>query len=377
MSLYQLPEHLIKSLKEREQNGLLRRLGKDFPSIDFCSNDYLGFSKTGLLNAALNNSDYEPGKHFGSTGSRLISGNTNFIEETEKHIALFHHAESALVFNSGYDANVGLFSCIPQKGDLILFDEYIHASVYDGIRLSYATHYKFRHNDIAALQELIARHKNNFTNIFIAVESVYSMDGDTAPLLEISDLCKKEKNVFLIVDEAHAIGVFGKQGRGLCNAMNMEKRCFARIYTYGKAMGCHGAAVVGDTALRDYLVNFSRSFIYTTALPSHSVNAIATSYKLLIESNEQEKLQQNIAYFYSKTGSIKKLIRSQSAIHCLVVDGNSKADELESLLAKNNIYAKSIKSPTVKAGSERVRFCLHAFNTREELDKLINIINVF
>lgn len=372
----QLPEHLLKALMEREQKGLLRKLNKNFPTIDFCSNDYLGFSRQGLLSAELGASGYVR-TMLGSTGSRLISGNSELVESAEKHIALFHHGESALIYNSGYDANVGLFSCVPQKNDLVLFDELIHASIYDGIRLSHAAYYKFRHNDMASLKDMIARHKNNFSNIFIAVESVYSMDGDTAPLLDMVELTKGNENIFLMVDEAHAIGVFGKQGRGLCNALNIEKEIFARVYTYGKAMGCHGAAVVGSDALKSYLVNFSRSFIYSTALPGHSIECILCGYKLLIETQQQEKLQENIAYFYSKASAESRFIKSQSAIHSIIIGDNQKAEELEVLLAKNGIYAKAIKSPTVKQGTERVRFCVHAYNTRAEIENLFALLSVY
>ena len=321
MSLYHHPTYLLKALAEREQNGLLRKLSHSFPGIDFCSNDYLGFSRLGLLDAKLSSvaeQDAEPGEkprgYFGATGSRLISGNTRLMEEAEKQIALFHHAQSALIFNSGYDANVGLLSSVPQKTDLILYDEHIHASIYDGIRLSHATHYKFKHNDLEALDDLIQRHKKSFDNMYVVVESIYAMDGDSAPLLELVEICQDSKNIFLIVDEAHAIGVFGKQGRGLCNALSIEKECFARIYTYGKAMGCHGAAVVGSDILRNYLINFSRTFIYTTALPHYSIEAIKHAYQLLIETDQKEALQNNIAYFYSKAGSIKNWGKSQSAI---------------------------------------------------------------
>ncbi|MCW3077801.1 MAG: 8-amino-7-oxononanoate synthase [Bacteroidetes bacterium] len=376
MSQHQLPEHLLRSLMEREQKGLLRKLNKRTPPIDFCSNDYLGFSREGFLSEAVRN--IEPlRKSFGSTGSRLISGNSDLIEGAEKHIALFHHAPSALIFNSGYDANVGLFSCIPQKHDLVLYDELIHASIYDGIRLSHATHYKFRHNDMASLQDLITRHKSSYNNIYIAVESVYSMDGDTAPLIEMVDLCRVHERTYMLVDEAHALGVFGKQGRGLCSALNIEKKIFARIYTYGKAMGCHGATIVGSEALRNYLINFSRAFIYSTALPGHSIDAILCAYKLLIETNQQERLQENIAYFYTKASGIKKFIPSQSSIHSMIVGDNTRAEELEIILAKNHLHAKAIKSPTVKSGTERVRFCIHAYNTREEIDNLFTLLNVF
>jgi 8-amino-7-oxononanoate synthase len=337
----------------------------------------LGFSKLGLLKNKLETTSLISELSFGSAGSRLISGNSKFIEAAEKEIALFHHSESALIFNSGYDANLGLFSSVPQKDDLVLFDELIHASIYDGIKLGYAKHYKFKHNDVGSLNDLIQRHQHNFKAIYIAVESVYSMDGDIAPLVEIIELIKGLENVFLIVDEAHAIGVFGKHGRGLCNELGIEKACFARVYTYGKAMGCHGAAIAGSDLLRNYLINFSRSFIYTTALPNHSVEAIVHAYQLLVETDQKGSLQTNIEHFNSKTSGIKNLIKSKSAIHSLVVGNNQKADLLEKQLAQNNIYVKAIKSPTVKEGTERLRFCLHAFNTKQEIDLLIESCQVF
>lgn len=370
MSNHQFPEYLLKSLQEREKKGLLRQLRTDFPTIDFCSNDYLGFSKLLLTHSDQNASS-------GSTGSRLISGNSQLTEDTEKKIALFHHAEAALIFNSGYDANVGLFSSVPQKNDLILFDEFIHASIYDGIRLSHANHYKFKHNSVSALKELIQRHRLSHQNIFVAVESVYSMDGDQAPLKEIVDLLINYENVYLIVDEAHAIGVFGEEGRGLCNELNIESRCFARIYTYGKAMGCHGATIAGSITLRQYLINFARSFIYTTALPSPSIKSISVAYDMLASTEEQKHLKNNIAYFNSKTSGIQKLIPSTSAIHCYITGTNDKAQELEQLLADDQIYAKAIKSPTVKEGTERLRICLHAYNTQQEIDQLTKRLNSF
>jgi 8-amino-7-oxononanoate synthase len=369
-----IPAHLLKALTERQQKGMLRRLAVHLPEIDFCSNDYLGFSKTGLLTGKLKDSSYTS-VHYGSGGSRLISGNTHFIEEAEKQIAMFHHAKSALIFNSGYTANLGLLSSVPQKDDLVLYDELIHASMHDGIRLGNATHYKFRHNDVHALKDLIQRHYSNFKNMFIVVESVYSMDGDLAPLLEITELIKNMENVFLIVDEAHAIGVFGNQGRGLCSALGIENKCFARIYTYGKSMGCHGAAIVGSEILRSFLINFSRPFIYTTAPPNSCIDAILHAYQLLIQTNQKGLLQDNISYFYSKTSGIKNMIKSQSAIHSLIIGSNEKADLVEQELGKKNIHAKAVKSPTVKAGTERIRFCIHSYNTKSEIDLLLGALS--
>lgn len=383
MSLYHQPTHLLKALAERQQNGLLRKLSLSSPEIDFCCNDYLGFSKLGLLEAKLQSTVgaskvlEEKRNFFGATGSRLISGNSYLIDETEKQIAMFHHGESALIYNSGYDANVGLLSSVPQKTDLILYDEFVHASILDGIRLSYATHYKFKHNDIESLEELIHRHQKNFDNIFVVVESVYALDGDSSPLIELVDICQASKNIFLIVDEAHAIGVFGKQGRGLCNALSIEKKCFARVYTYGKAMGCHGAAIVGSEILRDYLINFSRSFIYTTALPQYSIEAIKHAYQLLIETDEKDKLQSNIAYFYSKSSSFRSFVKSQSAVHTMHVGSNDAALKIEKELKGQNIHARIMKSPVVKPGTERVRFSIHSFNTRHEMDQLLDLVSKY
>lgn len=379
MSLYHHPTYLLKALAEREQSGLLKKLSLQTPKIDFYSNDYLGFSRLGLLDEKLRSAgtqtDSQTPIQFGSTGSRLISGNSQVMDEAEKQIALFHHAQSALIFNSGYDANIGLLSSVAQKTDLILFDELVHGSIYDGIRLSRATHYKYKHNDIDALEELILRHHKNFDNIYVVVESVFAQSGDSSPLLELTEICQDLKNIFLIVDEAHAIGVFGKQGRGLCNALSIENRCFARIYTFGKAMGCHGAVIVGSEILKSYLINFSRSFIYTTALPNFSIEAIKHAYQLLIETNQKDALQKNIAYFYSKSQGIKQLERNRSAIQTFRLDSNEQVDRLDRELKAKGIFGRIMKSPMVKVGQESIRFSIHSFNTDLEMDVLLEVLS--
>lgn len=363
-------QHKIEQVKEKKQ---FRSLKTDYPSIDFSSNDYLGFSSQGFLLDELKTLD--PAIKTGSTGSRLISGNSFLFNEIENEIAHFHHAESALIYNSGYDANLGLLSSVPQKGDLILSDELIHASLIDGIRLSFATNYKFKHNDVSSLKELVTRHQSSFKEIYVVVESVYSMDGDCAPLLDIANFCK-EINAHLIVDEAHAIGVFGKNGNGLCYELNIEQLCFARIYTYGKAIGCHGASVVGSEELKHYLINFSRSFIYTTAMPEHSLLSIKAAYQLLKKTFEIEKLRSHVIYFNTlMTKSHHNFIDSTSAIHCHILKGNNDVQFLEEKLAKRNFFVKSIKSPTVKEGQERMRLCLHSFNTKDEIAELLSLIH--
>lgn len=365
------PSTITALLQQRIDKDSFRCLKANYPSIDFSSNDYLGFSSQGYLFEEIKT--IKPSIHIGSTGSRLISGNSSLFNEIENDISQFHHAEAALIYNSGYDANLGLLSSVPQKGDLILSDELIHASLIDGIRLSFATHYKFKHNDVKGLQELIDRHKTSFNEIYVVVESVYSMDGDSSPLIDLVKLCNDDK-IHLIVDEAHAIGVFGKQGRGLCEELNIENDCFARIYTYGKAMGCHGAAIVGSEELKKYLINFSRSFIYTTAMPEHSLLAIKAAYQLLLKTGEIEKLRSNIAYFNSQLNNSSNFIKSESAIHCKLLSGNNQVQEVEEKLNGLDVFVKSIKSPTVKEGQERLRICLHSFNTSKEIDFLLNTI---
>lgn len=366
------PYKLSQKLIQAKEKFLFRSLKTYYPSVDFSSNDYLGFSSQGYLHQEMQL--LESSVKIGSTGSRLISGNSTLFNEIENEIANFHDAETALIFNSGYDANLGLLSSVPQKGDLILSDELIHASLIDGIRLSHATHYKFSHNDITSLLELVKRHKETFQEIYIVVESVYSMDGDCAPLVELSNICK-QYNLNLIVDEAHGIGVFGAQGKGLSQELKIQDDCFARIYTYGKAMGCHGAAIVGSEELKHYLINFSRSFIYTTAMPEHSLLVIKAAYQLLAKTKEIEKLKKNINYFNSILISENSFIESQSAIHCKVISGNKQVQEIEEKLSQSNLFVKSIKSPTVKERQERIRICLHSFNTKEEIELLVNSLS--
>src|SRR4051812_34169388 len=200
-----LEEILIK----RKDESRFRSLSTN-KLIDFSSNDYLGLARSGVLKEAINKELKKfPDYTNGSTGSRLLSGNSAYAEELEQWIADFHYAEAGLIFNSGYDANLGLFSCIAQRNDTILYDQLSHASIIDGIRLSFAASRAFQHNDLIDLEEKLKTAKGN---IFVVVESIYSMDGDFAPLKELIELVEKYKAV-IIVDEAHATGVFGKQGR--------------------------------------------------------------------------------------------------------------------------------------------------------------------
>ena len=369
---------LLQSLQKREEQNALRKLVVNEQLIDFCSNDYLGFSRNKELLEATQNElatyNNQLLTNVGSTGSRLLAGNSVYVENLEKKIATFHNAEAGLIYNSGYDANVGLFSSIGQKGNTIIYDELIHASVHDGIKLSSASAFLFRHNDVKHLEE---RLKIVQGIIYVAVESVYSMDGDVSCLKEISDLCKKY-NANLIVDEAHATGITSNNGKGVVEALGIEKLVFARVHTFGKAMGCHGAIVLGSNLLRDYLINFSRSFIYTTALPIKSLVAINQSYQLLQKSQALiNQLQENIDFFKNNILLNKniRLIESNSPIQCIVVSGNTEVKQIASKIKNAGFDVRPILNPTVAKGSERLRICIHVFNTKDQIAGLVSVIN--
>lgn len=364
---------LSSSLRKRKDDNALRSLSVNDRLIDLSSNDYLGFARSTELHEAIEAFVHEHGKsRNGSSGSRLLSGNTRFAEELEAYIAAYHHAEAALIFNSGYDANVGLFSCIAKKDDTILYDELIHASVHDGIRLNYAQAYRFRHNDVQHLEERLKAGKGN---LFVAVESVYSMDGDHAPLEAIAALCEKY-NANLIVDEAHATGVFGADGGGRVNELGLEDKVFARVHTYGKALGVHGAAIVGSALLKEYLVNYSRAFIYTTALPFHSLASIRCAYEQMQQkgSEEKKKLFTLVQLFKEKAGGKLQLVESDSPIQCMIVPGNAEVKKAAKALQDAGFDIRPILSPTVPRGAERLRICLHAFNTVQEITGLVDVL---
>jgi len=366
-------EEFIKAkLDERRSNGIYRTLKPESHLADFCSNDYLGFARSPVLTGWIEE-EIKANHNVlnGSTGSRLISGNLSYTENLEQEIANYHKSEAGLIYNSGYDANVGLFSALPQKGDTIIHDELIHASIIDGARLSFANRYTFRHNDLQSLEDKLKVAKGN---CYVVIESVYSMDGDTSPIKEILTLTEKY-NANLIVDEAHAVGLYNN---GIVNQLGIEERVFLRIVTFGKALGCHGAIVLGSSLLREYLINFSRSFIYTTAASFHQVASIKMAYKMLpLAGDNIQKLQKNISLFKQSIapGLDHHLIPSDSSIQCLVVGSNEKAREIAQQLQSSGLDVRPILSPTVPKGTERLRICLHSFNTNQEISLLTETIN--
>lgn len=363
---YMKEDFLHRKLDERRAQNAFRQLRLPGDAVDFCSNDYLGIATGGLVDLSA-----DPGLRHGSTGSRLLAGNYRLIEEAESMIADFHEATAGLIFNSGYDANLGLLSCVPKRGDTILYDHLIHASLRDGIRLSFGQAFSFAHNDLDDLEKKL---QHTAGNIFVVTESVFSMDGDLAPLEAIVALCRKY-GAYLIVDEAHATGVVGPRGEGLVQQLGLAQACFARIQTFGKALGVHGAIVLGSRALRDYLINFARPFIYTTALPESAVMAILKSYELFPGMESQRRCLRHLIRRFQQANIGYRRLVSSTPIQGVVVPGNNEVKAAAGHLQQAGLDVRPILYPTVPLGSERLRIVLHAFNTEEEMDRLIGILN--
>lgn len=356
---------LYNRLEKRKAENSFRSLSINSVGVDFSSNDYLGIVRNNLLSL--------PVRHFktGSTGSRLLTGNSALAEELEQFISNFHGAPAGLLYGSGFEANTGLLGSVAGRGDTIIYDYLSHASIRDGIRLSNAQAFSFQHNNIEDLSKKLLLAKGN---VFVVIESVYSMDGDQPPLAEVIKLCKS-RGAMLIVDEAHATGVIGKRGEGLVQYEGFEDYCFARVHTFGKACGALGAIVLGSEVLRDFLVNFSRSFIYTTALPEITLQLILESYKLFPSMHaERESLSELIRHYHSLKIPFRRS-QSNTAVQAVIMEGNDKVKLIASRLHQGGLDVRPILYPTVQKGAERLRVVLHSFNDREELNRLEEILN--
>lgn len=359
--------NIQKRLIQRKIQGTLRSLKTVFDPIDFGSNDSLGLARSTSLQRVVSQEleklkKRTPLTGFSSTGSRLLAGNHPYAERLEESIAHFHGFEAGLLFNCGYMANVGLLSSLSKS--IIFYDVMIHASTHDGIRLSKAKAFPFRHNDLDHLETRLKKCSGQ-TLRFVCIESVYSTDGSMAPLEEICKLCAQFE-AHLIVDESHAIGVFGPQGRGLVAEKKLTHLVFALVTSFAKALGAHGAIVMGGHQLKQYLLNFANSLIYTTALPLQNLAVIKCAYEML-PSMEEERLQLQ--------SLIQCALDSPSQIQPYIVKGNDRLNQCAKLLLENGFFVSALRSPTVRRGHESLRISLHAFNTKNQVTGLLNCID--
>ena len=362
---------LFDKLERRKEKGLLRFLKSPQSNfIDFSSNNYLGLSTNKELQQKIDKAYQKSAqKIIGSGGSRLLHGNYPQIESLEHLLLKIHGKEAALVCNSGYNANLSVFSCIPQKGDIVLYDEYIHACVKDGLRLSLSKFDSFKHNDIEDLEKKLLKFSG--FRIFIAIEGIYSMDGDTSPLKKICLLAERYK-AKIIIDEAHSTGIYGQNGAGIVSQLGLDDKVYIKIHTFGKAIGVHGAVVSCNTIVKDYLINFARSFIYTTSLPLHTVIAIQESYKFI---DSHPEIQESLFKVIDNYQQISNTSSNHSPIQTYITGSNESAKNIASKLQSKKIEVYPILSPTVPEGKERIRICLHAYNKIEDLENLCLILS--
>lgn len=356
-----------EALKKRKENGTLRILNQKSEGIDFFSNDYLGLARNkNLQNLLLKNVLENPQLLSGSTGSRLISGNSPEAVETENFIAKEHQYEAALLFPSGYNANLALFSTLPTRHDTIVVDEQIHRSVHDACKMSHAKKLKFKHNDPQHLEDILKKQKGN---CYVAIESLYSMDGDIASIKQIAEIAEKY-NANLIVDEAHAFGVFGY---GLVDKFQLKDKVLATVVTYGKALGTHGAAILTNNIVKSYLINFASPFIYTTSAHDFLWMSIKTGYQFLNDNKQLSiKLQENIKIFRQQ--ELISPSSENSPVQAILIPDNDRLRIIKETLLNEGFLIYAVFSPTVKEGTERLRICLHSFNTEEEIVNITKII---
>lgn len=353
---------------ENDQGPMLRLDGREV--INFSSNNYLGIANHAALASAAKEAIDRYG--CGSGASRLISGNMTLHEELENRLAEFKGTEAALVFNSGFQANSGVLSTLTGEGDVILSDALNHASIIDGCRLARAKTIVYEHGDINRLEAALKQAANARRKL-IVTESIFSMDGDQAPLKEIVELAEKH-GAMVMVDEAHATGVFADNGAGVVAKLDLGDRVLVQMGTLGKALGGFGAYVAGSRALRELLINRCRSFIFTTALPP-AVMAMAVAAIELVrrEPERREKLFNNCRRL--KEG-LRKLNFSvaevDSPIVPLVIGDAEKTMQVSERLLEKGVFAQGIRPPTVPPGTSRLRITLMATHTEAHIDKALH-----
>ncbi|MEM9930806.1 MAG: aminotransferase class I/II-fold pyridoxal phosphate-dependent enzyme [Bacteroidota bacterium] len=365
-----MADFLHQRLAKLEAAGTRRQLGGSVEGIDFWSNDYLGLARIATEEQQFAQGISRPS---GATGSRLISGDANWCHELEAMIANHHGHPAALVFNSGYTANLGLLSAVLKRGDVLLYDELMHASCRDGIRLGQAKAFKFKHNELEEGLQRLAGTIAEANQLFVLTEGRFSMDGDVAPLQKMAAMCRA-LGAHLIVDEAHSGGLEGHLGSGLVAELGLQRKVFATVVTYGKAFGSHGAAVVGSAELREYLINTCRPFIYTTGPAPAQWSGIAAAYEKMRKwhGRAYPQLLERVRQFQELVPLDNVL--TNGPIQIVHLSGNEEVMAAELACREAGLLVKGIRSPTVAAGQERLRVCLHAFNTEDEIALLAEVL---
>ncbi len=362
-----------RTLRAIEHNGfLIHADGKEM--LNLSSNDYLGLSTNPKLLDEFRMETDVLSLPYSAASSRLLSGNHPYYGLLEKDLVELYEKPAALVFNSGYHANIGILPALTAKRDLIIADKLVHASIIDGIRLSEAQMLRYRHLDYEHLHSLLVAHREEYDNVFIVTESVFSMDGDTADLQQLCEI-KKEFDAFLYVDEAHAVGVRGTNGLGCCEEQACVEDIDFIVGTFGKALASQGAFVICEQLFRDYLINTQRSLIFTTALPPVNVawtrfvlNRLPDFYDLRIHLSQISEQLRGLLF--------KKGFETRGDSHIVPMLCGSNEDSLEmaNLFQENGFFALPVRYPTVPKNEARIRFSLNASIPDEDYQCLFELI---
>lgn len=384
---------LSKSLESLAGRGQLRRLhvrdatGQAMmiqtergPLVNFGSNDYLGLaSESGAMRGPSPGGEHDEPWARGSGASALLTGHSSPLDQLQTLLAQWESTQAAVVLPSGFAANISVISCLAQAGDLILSDANNHASIIDGCRLSKAQRFIYPHADAQAVEVLLRAHRDRFERAFIVTDSVFSMDGDFAPLDRLCDLAE-EHDAILIVDEAHATGVWGESGSGLCEHLGVKQRVPIRVGTLSKAIGAMGGFVCGPQVVIDYLINHGRSLIYSTALPPMVAATALAHVRLMIDQPQRrQQLHANVERLRGGLDAFwqRRVASSCSQIIPLVMGENQAALDLQDDLAQAGFFVPAIRPPTVPARRARVRISVSASHTDDQIDGLAAALNQY
>ena len=375
---------LQKELDQRKANGLLRQrrlldspqaehiVANQKPYLSFCSNDYLGLANRPELIAAMQKAAGDSG--VGSGASNLITGHHRYHDSLEKELARFVEMPAALLFSTGYMANIGVLGALTGRGDAIFADKLNHACLNDGGYFSYADFQRYPHNDVAALEKLLqaskARHK------LIAADAVFSMDGDIAPIPEYLALCEKY-DAYLYLDDAHGFGVLGEHGQGSLNHFKIKSPRIIVMATLGKAAGVAGAFVAGEQVVIDYLIQKAKSYVYSTPAPPALSATLSASVELIERGDDlRANLYALIAYLKQNLRLKKwKLLESDTAIQPLIIGGNKESLAVSEYLQTHAILVPAIRPPTVPTGTARLRISLSAAHSLDDVKQLVAAIH--
>lgn len=351
-----------KTLQKLETENRRRFLCSS-DGIDFSSNNYLGLAGHPALRQTMLEWAKD-GNIAGSGGSRLLRSNHPAHEELECFSAQFFNAEKALYFATGFQANYAIFTTLPKRGDTVIYDSLIHASARDGIRNSSANAVKFRHNDLNDCEKALRNAREKAEYLWLAVESVYSMDGDIAPLSDFYDLCLRY-NAYLIIDEAHATGIFGTKGRGMAEDLPQNHRI--TLHTGGKALGVAGGLITASTEIIDYFINKARPFIYSTAPLPIQAALLLRSLKLIDEEPERRK---HLLALRNHANKVLPVPPSATQIIPVILGADKKALETAAALQDSGFDIRAIRPPTVPEGTARLRLSLNTGHDKKTLDTL-------